>query len=400
VRLGASGAHLTYCSNIHPGETWAAVRSNLERYFTAVHARVAPDAEFGVGLRLSAQAAHELAEPAAFEEFADFLRRRRLYVFTINGFPYGTFHDARVKEAVYLPDWRDPERLRYTDQLADLLARLLPAEPGLEGSVSTVPGAYKPEVRGEDDVEKMADNMLRNVAHLIEIERRTGRRITLAIEPEPCCYLETIDEAVTFFLKHVFGAHSVRRLADLAGIGHQAAADALHERIGLCLDLCHAAVEFEDPSQCLRDLAAAGIRVHKLQISAGLQLPALTDDALVSLRGFNDPVYLHQVVERGPGGVRRFVDLPEAFASLKDDPHGREWRVHFHVPIFLDRLEAFSSTQFFIRNMLERHRREPISSHLEVETYTWNVLPEGLRSVPIEDAVARELNWVRGQLEG
>jgi sugar phosphate isomerase/epimerase len=398
VRVGAGDAHLTYCSNIHPGESWATVRANLERYFTAVHDRVAPRSDFGVGLRLSGQAARELAAPPAFDEFRDFLRRKRLYVFTINGFPYGTFHDARVKEAVYLPDWRDEERLRYTNQLAGLLARLLPEQPALEGSISTVPCAYKPEVAGEADVGKMADNLLRHVAHLIEVERATGRRITLAIEPEPYCHIETVDESVGFFKRHLFGAQALRRLGELAGVDRAQAGAALHERIGLCLDLCHAAVEFEEPSDCLRRLADAGIRVHKMQISAGLRLPALTPDALEALRRFDDPVYLHQVVESGPAGLRRFADLPEAFASLNGDTRGREWRVHFHVPIFLDRLEAFSSTQFFIRSVLELHRQQAISNHLEVETYTWNVLPEALRTAAIEDAVARELNWVRDRL--
>jgi sugar phosphate isomerase/epimerase len=401
VKLGADGAHLTYCSNIHPGETWTTVRANLERYFTAVHDRVAPGSEFGVGLRLSGQAARELAEPAAFDEFRDFLRRTRLYVFTINGFPYGTFHDARVKESVYLPDWRDEERLRYTNQLSDLLARLLPDdEPRLEGSVSTVPGAFKPALSSEADVEKMADNLLRHAAHLIDVERKTGRRVTLAIEPEPYCHIETVDEAITFFKRHLFSAQAVRRLGELAGIDRQRAAAALHERVGLCLDLCHAAVEFEDASDCLRRLADAGIKVHKLQISAGLRLTKLTGPALDALRRFDDPVYLHQVVESSPAGLRRFADLPDAFATLNGDTREREWRVHFHVPIFLDRLEAFSSTQFFIRSVLELHRQKPVSRHLEVETYTWNVLPEALRTAAIEDAVARELNWVRQQLAG
>ncbi|MGH8630793.1 MAG: metabolite traffic protein EboE [Burkholderiales bacterium] len=399
MRIGADGAHLTYCSNIHPGESWAAVRSNLERYFTAVHKRVAPGSDFGVGLRLSAQAARELAEPGALDELRDFLRRERLYVFTINGFPYGTFHDTRVKEAVYLPDWRDGERLRYTNQLADLLAQLLPQQPGLEGSVSTVPCAYKPEVSGEADVERMADNLLRHVAHLIELERATGRRIALAIEPEPHCYLETVDESVGFFKRHLFSARGVRRLGELVGIDRQGAAVALQEHIGLCLDLCHAAVEFEDPSDCPRRLDEAGIRVHKLQISAGLRLPELTPQALEVLRRFDDAVYLHQVVESSPAGLRRFADLPEAFAALNGGPREREWRVHFHVPIFLDRLEAFSSTQFFIRSVLKLHRGQPITRHLEVETYTWNVLPDSLRTAAIEDAVARELNWVREELK-
>ena len=79
-------------------------------------------------------------------------------------------------------------------------------------------------------------------------------------------------------------------------------------------------------------------------------------------------------------------------------PRTAEWRVHFHVPIFLDQLEAFSSTRFFIQEVLARQRVAPISQHLEVETYTWNVLPPQLRAGSVEQAIARELNWVRQEL--
>ncbi len=307
MRLGADGSHLTYCSNIHPGETWAEVRANLERYFPAVRDRVAPGQPFGIGLRLSAQASRALSDPATLDEFRDFLQRNKLYVFTINGFPYGTFHGTRVKEDVYLPDWRDAERLRYTDELADLLAKLLPE--GVEGSVSTVPGAFKPAMTGNNgsDVERIADNLLRHVAHLVELEKRSGKRVTLAIEPEPHCYLETVDESVGFFQRHLFSAQAVRRLGELAGLERQAASVALHDHLGLCLDLCHAAVEFEDPVACLQRLEKAGIRVHKMQISAGLRVRG-TDaggtDGAAPVRRSGLPA---------PGGGRR----PERLAPLR-----------------------------------------------------------------------------------
>jgi len=398
MRLAADGGHLTYCSNIHPGETWAEVRANIERFFPAVRDRVAPGQPFGIGLRLSAQASRSLTDAATLEEFRDFLQRNNLYVFTINGFPYGTFHGTRVKEEVYLPDWRDAERLRYTDELADLLSKLLPE--GVEGSVSTVPGAFKPAMNSKsgNDVERIADNLLGHVASLINLERRTGRRVTLAIEPEPHCFLETVEESVGFFEGYLFGAHAVRRLGELAGLERAAASAALHDYLGLCLDLCHAAVEFEDPVSCLQRLEKSGIRVHKMQISAGLRLPELTPDALKALRQFDDPVYLHQVVEDGPNGMCRFADLPEALATVNGQANDREWRVHFHVPIFLDDLGAFSSTRFFIRKVLEQHRVAPISPHLEVETYTCTVLPAHLQAGGMEIAIARELNWVKEQL--
>ncbi|MEO8156502.1 MAG: metabolite traffic protein EboE [Betaproteobacteria bacterium] len=396
MRIGADGIHLTYCSNIHPGESWADVRANIGKYFPAVRDKVAPGQAFGIGLRLSARAAKELGTGDALAEFKRFLAANALYVFTINGFPYGTFHGTRVKEEVYLPDWRDEERLRYTDELADLLDKLLP--DGVEGSISTVPGAFKPAMDETADVGKIADNMLRHVAKLVEIRRSSGRHIALAIEPEPHCYLETVAESVKFFREHLFGPAAVRRLGELSDLDPGAAAAALHDHIGLCLDLCHAAVEFEDPAGCIRALQEADIRVTKLQISAGLRLPQLTQQAVAALKQFDDPVYLHQVVEQGPAGIRRFADLPEALATATGRADGREWRVHCHVPIFMDDLGAFSSTQSFISEVLGIHRRHPVSGHLEVETYTWNALPEHLRAGGMEQAIARELNWVKEAL--
>lgn len=403
MKLGA-GVHLTYCSNIHPGESWAEVRANLARHVPPVRERVAPGVEFGIGLRLSARAAAELADADALPEFKRFLAEQRLYVFTLNGFPYGAFHGTRVKEQVYLPDWRDPERLAYTNRLADLLAALLPqpaaGAPPIEGSVSTVPGAFKPALGGAHDVATMVDHLLRHVAHLVALHARSGRCVALALEPEPHCWLETIDEAVAFFTRELHGPAAVRRTMQLTGLDQAGATAALHRHLGLCLDLCHAAVEYEEPAALLRQLQAAGIRVPKMQISAGLRLPSLNADALAALRRFDDPVYLHQVVERGPAGLRRFADLPEAFATVEQQQQAaqREWRVHFHVPVFLDRLPPFASTQAFIREMLAMQRAQPISSHLEVETYTWDVLPEALRSGTVDEAVARELAWTLTEL--
>ncbi len=394
------GVHLTYCSNIHPGESWAEVRDNLDRHVRAVRDRVQPDGDFGIGLRLSARAAAELAEPQALSALRSFLARERLYVFTINGFPYGAFHGTPVKAEVYRPDWRDPERLRYTNQLADLLAALLPDDAGLDGSVSTVPGAFKPALEGAADVETMVGHLLAHVAHLVALRARTGRRIALALEPEPHCFLETIAEVIDFFGRHLFGPAAVQRLAALTALDAAAAAQALREHLGLCLDLCHAAVEYESAAEGLRRLDAAGIRVHKMQVSAGLRLPTLDAKSLAALRRFDDAVYLHQVVERTALGLHRYADLPAAFAAL---PHGaaatdREWRVHFHVPIFLDRIEPFESTQAFVREVLAIQRARPVSAHLEVETYTWDVLPAPLRSGSVDAAIARELDWVRQEL--
>jgi sugar phosphate isomerase/epimerase len=402
VKLTAAGRpHLTYCTNIHPGESWAEVRANLERYVVAVKAAVRPDGPFGVGLRLSAEAAETLAKPGELAALRDFCDAHGLYVFTINGFPYGVFHGRRVKEDVYLPDWLDEARLHYTDRLADILAELLPDEPGLEGSISTSPGAYKTRVAGESDAAAMADRLVRHVATLHRLRDRTGKLISLALEPEPCCYMETIAETVRFFQDHLFSARAVSALGRLTGLGRAESEGVLRRHLGVCFDACHMAVEFEDARTGLDTLRAAGIRVGKIQLSAGLRIeldPA--DRGLIeALRPFAEGVYLHQVVERRDGTLRRFVDLPDALAALAESgAERREWRVHFHVPLFRRDLGRFTNTQDYLADVLAQLRREPYSSHLEVETYTWDVLPEEYRREDIVTAVARELRWVTDRL--
>jgi sugar phosphate isomerase/epimerase len=402
VKLAVPGGpHLTYCTNIHPGETWAEVRANLERHVRAVKASVAPSQPFGVGLRLSAVAASTLAQPAELEAFSAFLRASGLYVFTINGFPYGPFHGTRVKEEVYLPDWLDEARLRYTDGLADLLAALLPDESGLEGTVSTVPGAYKARVRDGDDAARMAELMVRHAAGLHRLRERTGKTVSLALEPEPCCHMETVDETVRFFETHLFASSAVSAFGRLTGLGRGESESALRRYLGVCFDACHMAVEFEDAAAGLAALRRAGIRVGKVQVSAGLRLRMDPGDrALVdALRPFAEGVYLHQVVERRDGRLVRYLDLPEALeAAARDGGGPREWRIHFHVPLFREELGRFASTQDYLRGVLHLLRREAHAPHLEVETYTWDVLPQEYRREDIAVAVARELRWVLGEL--
>lgn len=415
MRLAARALHLTYCTNIHPGESWAEVRGHLERRVTAVRDRLLPAAParraaFGVGLRLSARAAEELSAPGELDALRELCARERLYIFTLNGFPYGPFHGAPVKERVYLPDWLDDERLAYTDRLAELLAALLPDEPGLEGSVSTVPGGFRPRVRAPEDADAIARRLVRHAARLVAIERRTGKRVALALEPEPRCFLETTAEAIAFFEDHVLARPRREELAALAGLDLGAAEAALRAHLGVCFDACHAAVGFEDGVASLSALRAAGIRVPKIQISAGLKVRWSGRDPEVAakLGAWAEGVYLHQVVERRAGAgaseLTRYLDLPEALEALARRPEGAddgpvEWRIHFHVPIFRELDGAITTTQPELRALLAHLRKVPESPHLEVETYTWDVLPEEHRRGDVVDAVARELSWARGELE-
>ena len=397
MNVGKSG-HLTYCTNIHPGETWDEVKANLESHLLSVKKQLAPRERFGMGLRLSAIAAQALAEPGTLAEFKDFLHRNDLYVFTLNGFPYGRFHGEPVKRNVYLPDWTHDDRLRYTNLLADLLAELLPADQELEGSISTVPGAFKTNADTPEKIDRITDLLLRHVAHLVDVRNRTGRTIALALEPEPCCFLETVEETIRYFRDSLASQSGVQRLTALTGLSSAEARQAIDRHLGVCLDLCHAAVEFEDATDCLRQLRDANVRVKKMQLSSGLRVPAVNAATRALLAPFDDGVYLHQVVERTADGYNRYVDLADAFARLANGRGDREWRVHFHVPVFLDDMGQFASTQTFVRDVLAAHRRQPATAHLEAETYTWGVLPERYREVSVDRAIARELSWLREHL--
>jgi sugar phosphate isomerase/epimerase len=399
VKVRAAGApHLTYCTNIHAGETWPEVKNVVERHVTRVKDAVAGDSSFGVGLRLSARAAGELSEPEELSSFRSMLAERGLYVFTINGFPYGAFHGTRVKERVYLPDWLDDARLAYTATLGELLATLLPDDVSL-GSVSTVPGAFRERVSSADDTEAMGSRILRAAAAFDDIRARTGKTIALALEPEPFCCFETIAETIGFFQEHLFSTRATRWFADLTGMSPSQAEETVRRHVGVCFDACHMAVEFEHPREAFARLSSAGIAVAKVQISAGLEVAFARPSELAPLRAFADDVYLHQVVERGAPELRRYLDLPEALATVDPQPAERIWRIHFHVPVFRQSLGPFSGTQPYLRDVLSFLRTNAVSPHLEVETYTWDVLPEEHRQEGVVDAVIRELNWVKGELE-
>ena len=260
--------HLTYCLNVHPGQTWgdnfAAIKNDALRVRDMV---CGSDMPFGLGMRLGQLAADELVQPEKLDEFRAFLSDNNLYVFTINGFPYGEFHDPGVKENVYAPDWRTLERRDYTIRLSDILAELLP--DGVSGSISTVPGSYKPWIKSDDDVEAMVVNLADVATHLHQLRRSRGVSICLALEPEPDCFIETTKEVVAFFTGPLrqYGKARVRKTLNISG--HKAA-KLLRRHIGVCLDTAHAAVEFEDPAEAALPIRDENIRIAKVQLSSAL----------------------------------------------------------------------------------------------------------------------------------
>ncbi|WP_432845542.1 metabolite traffic protein EboE [Amycolatopsis sp. CA-161197] len=396
--LGTRLGHLSYSTLVHPGDTWDEMNASLETYVPEVKRRVSPDAPFGVSLRLSGASADRLAgDGPERDRLKKYLADSDLYVYTVNAFPHGPFKGRSVMENVYEPDWSTEERVAYTTQVADVLADI--AADGVEPTIQTVPLAYRPKVTGEAYVELFTRNVLRVVAHLVALERRTGRRVKLAIEPEPFCYLETIEETVRYFTTRLYSRAAAETLSGLADLPLAEAFGALRRHVGIVFDIGHQAVEFDDIPASLDLLAGAGVPVFKLQQAAALWVPEVTDEVVRELERFTRTIYLSQTSELREGTVTRHLNLSDAIAAWRRDPGGaREWRTHFHVPVFLDDLGPFRTTRFALEQALDRHRAQPQSSHLEIETYTWDVLPEHLKSGDITDYVVRELEFVRDRL--
>jgi hypothetical protein len=390
--------HLTYCTNIHAGESWPDIRASLAAHVPAIKAAIAPDRPFGLGLRLSGQAAAAARAQKEIEAFRDQLDGLGAYVFTINAFPYGPFHGVRVKEQVYLPDWRANERVAFSVDSAAVLAALLPA--GVDGSISTVPGAFKANGSSAGERDVMAMNMMRAVAELVDIGRATGKHIALALEPEPCCVLETVDESIAFFEDDLLAPAALDALAALIGGGRRDSEAALRRHLGICYDVCHGAVEFENPVTALDRLFGAGIAVPKIQLSAAMRIPAMTADLIDAVLQFDEGTYLHQTVVSGEAGLTRYVDLADAVAAFRRGEADGEWRIHCHVPIFLPDLGNLGSTRDVLVSTLKDLRRRHRSSHLEAETYTWDILPAELRTGSKADDIARELSFCVKELVG
>jgi len=382
------GIDLGYCTNIHRGETWAETFAGLRDYTDAVRRRVSPDEPYGIGLRLSAVAAAELsADVALRDDFRCWMDGTNSYVFTINGFPYGTFHGSRVKEQVYAPDWTTRERLDYTIRLFDLIDEFAPA--GEAVSVSTLPGSFKEFIVPGTEAAKRGAiyGHLRECSlHLDTLRERSGRDIHLGLEPEPLGLFETSAETVEFFNGLVAGTSAEEEAR-------------LLRNIGVNYDTCHLAVVFEEPAAAIGVLRGAGIRISKIHLSSALRLQP-TPEAVARLAEFQDDVYLHQVVvSDGARVVRRFKDLPDAFAWFDSvENPGREWRVHFHVPIHSHPEALFADTRDHITGLLGLMGSDPgWCRHFEMETYTWEVMPTAMRTGDVVDQLVAEYDWCLGE---
>jgi len=373
-----------YCTNVHAGADIETTRANLQEHATAVRDQFSGDGEMGVGLWLSAAAAGALVDNDGVSEFRQWLAAERLVPFTMNGFPYGDFHQPVVKHLVYEPTWYEQSRLDYTNTLVDILDKILPS--GIEGSISTLPICWgnpgpNPEQR------QQAARLLRSAAdHMAQTEQETGRLIYLCIEPEPGCFMDRGEDIVRFFDD------------DLLPGGNE---ELIRRHLRVCHDVCHAAVMFEEQADVLQLFRDRGLSVGKVQVSSAikLELDGKSSDerqaGIDQLQGFAEDRYLHQTVWRKPGGeLELFEDLPLALAELSANPAIEgEVRVHFHVPIFVKKFGHLGTSQQEVIDCVNATRGDEMLTHYEVETYAWGVLPEELREEKLSTGIAKELAW-------
>ena len=378
------GLHLAYCTNIHRGETWSETFDALNKYTLVVRDKVCAGKPYAIGLRLSDQASRELSEQKTLAAFQKWLERENCYVFTINGFPYGKFHGTRVKEQVYAPDWTTRARLEYTNRLFDLLAQLVPE--GIEGSVSTVPCSFKEFITTEDQVRAMRKNLWQCVEHIAKLSDRTGKPLHLGLEPEPLCYLETSAETVEFF-------EQMR--------AERANDPRLTEHLGVNYDACHLAVEFEEPNVALQRFQHHAIRISKIHLSSALKVHP-TPEVREALRAFADDIYFHQVIERFHNReLARYKDLDVALTrnAKLETRNAPEWRIHFHIPLHSPKTPLFDNTSDHICGLMDLLKDHPkLCTHLEMETYTWEVMPPEMKNRDVTDQLVSEYDWCLREL--
>ncbi len=401
MRIGKSG-HLSYCTNIHAGESWVEIFENLKVYLLNIKQRVSEKEPFGIGLRLSYQAAIELSDKSKLHAFKEWMTLNNVYVFTINGFPYGNFHGETIKDQVHTPDWTTDLRKEYTMLLFDVLGALVPVH--ILGGISTSPISYKywyaTEERLEDAKIKACDFLIDVVQHLIDLKNRTGKSMHLDIEPEPDGVIENSEEFLHFYNDYLLKL-GVPLLMKNTNCTENEADNAIREHIQLCFDVCHFSIAYEKPVEVIQKMKDNAIKIGKVQISAALKCNVESNNSIEELqsylRPFHEPNYLHQaVIKTNENNYLKFRDLDVAIEAMTVT-NFKELRTHYHVPVFLAEYQDLQSTQDDIIETLQLWKTNNFTDHLEIETYTWDVLPNQMQT-DIIGAVTREINWVRNSI--
>lgn len=391
--------HLTYCSNIHSGEQWDEHFQELKTNFPSIREKYSLTEDMAIGLRISNAASITLLQEEKLNELKQWLKTNNSYLFTFNGFPYGNFHKTKVKDQVHFPDWTTADRLNYTLRLFKILSALLPKNVA-SGGISTSPLSYKYWRNDKEESDEVMRNATKNIIEVLKYlhqhEQKTGQSLHLDIECEPDGLLSNSSDYIAWYNEYLLPMTAIQ----FEGLNYNEVKKITKNHIKLCYDICHFAVEFEDPEQAIDTLTKNDLSIGKVQISSAMEMKISGDvqEKIKRIKDFDEPVYLHQVVIKSlNNSIKRYRDLSDAL-MYEDIREGDIWRIHYHVPIFYKNYGLLESTQSYISNTLKILVKEGLCDHYEVETYTWEVLPEKIQN-SLNDSIARELKWAENTLE-
>jgi sugar phosphate isomerase/epimerase len=395
MRLGGADpdAQLTYCIASPAVETWQGLSRSLDEQVPIIKAAACPDGPMAISLELAAAAAHAALAPQALAAFKEQLARLGAYVFTVNCCTCSAVGGPSPEGGVHAPDWRSDARLAFTADSARLLAAILP--DGMMGSISTVGGCLKASATAPDAVGMMVERLVASVADLVAVERRTGRLLCLALEPTPGYVLETTDEAIAFF-EQLLRPAALARLAARIDVGRSEAEWLMRRHLGLCYDICHGTLQYESPLESLANLAAAGIAVPKIKLSAAIRVARMQPDLVDVVGRLDDGGGPRQTIVLQDGRLVRFESVREALAAFARGEAQGEWRVHGHAPLSHTETGPISSTRDDAVTLLRASAKRRLAPHLEVDT--WDMLPSELRSASQGENIARDLAFVVEQV--
>ena len=349
---------LCYCGNVHAAADLEELLQSIADGPALVRSELGANT-LSYGLWVSDRALSQSKTEEHFRLRAA-LESNQIQVSTMNAFPLGNFHAEVVKYRVYKPNWTDPERAQYTLGCAELLEMLLP-EGQRQGTISTLPLGYRSDFETPESVATASRALCQLALDLEERARTSSASIRVCLEPEPGCALESGDDFIEFW------SGPLAEAAAASG-----AQDAVSHHLGICIDTCHHALAFEEPRRLLQSLRDASIPIGKIQLSSAARLDPTAPEALAAMRELDEARFLHQVRTRSSDGQLAGCDDLAEVASL---PRDGEWRVHFHLPIHHTSFGALGTTQAFLNEIMDELSELGTTPHLEIETYTWHVLP-------------------------
>ncbi|MEW6983609.1 metabolite traffic protein EboE [Colwelliaceae bacterium 6471] len=371
---------IVYCSNVHPYSTLDGLREQLIKHVLPIKQKRNLNS-MALGLWLNQALVNEiLANPEKMLTLTKLFEQEKLIILTLNAFPQETFHAEQVKANVYLPDWSDNARFNYTKQLVKIICQYSSLFNN-EVSISTVPLGYK---RGWcADKHAIACNHLSSLSKLLaEVKKSAAKHVTVCLEMEPDCVLESSQEMVAFFQNDLMIAKypEIRR------------------HLGVCFDICHQAVMHENINDSLTLFEKSGITIGKIQVSNALQFNNSDRHVvLTELEPYMHSPYLHQIKTQLHNRILSTDDLsPLTLTRLTEQGVSR---VHFHVPINRQKLtDTITTTQKSILATLDYLELAKIKPNLEVETYTWALIDGDADSEQLNQHLVSELTWLTEQL--